>query len=57
MPNELTYYQQFQLRTYGNILPEKENEDFEDGEEDLRLAEFMETMNELQRMEDENQKH
>lgn len=49
---ELTYYEQFQLRTYGNILPTIEPD--ESYEEDLRLAEFMETMAELQRIEDEN---
>lgn len=48
----MNYYQLFQLERYGNILPETEPDD--NYEEDLRLAEFMETMAELQRMEDEN---
>lgn len=50
----MTTYQLFQLERYGNVLPEIEEDVFEDIEEDLRLAEFIETMNELQRMEDEN---
>lgn len=48
----MTYYELWQKEKYGNILPTVEPD--ESYEEDLRLAEFMETMAELQLREDEN---
>lgn len=50
----MTYYQIWQKEKFGDILPDTENEDIENDIENLRLAEFIETMNELQRLEDEN---
>lgn len=53
MSNQLSPYDQFQLTTYGNILPAiantKDEDLFESGIEELnRLAEWTEYMNELE---------
>lgn len=56
MENNLTPYDQFQLRVYGNIIPAVEetpdDELFESGIEELnRLAEWMESMAEAELLE------